>query len=84
MIPGETIDPRDARDIDIPGVPGDHRDPGDFRDPPPPPHFFYTRKCSVFTTPKPHSAVILVWGGVVFVTIYGTMATVLKNKRYGP
>ena len=26
MIPGETIDPRDARDIDMPGVPGNHRD----------------------------------------------------------
>ena len=29
----------------------------------PPTHFFYTRKSSLFTPPKPHSAVILVWGG---------------------
>ena len=53
MIPGETIDPRDARDIDIPVVPGDHRDPRDHRDHPHPPHMiFLHKKMFTFYLPK--------------------------------
>ena len=46
VIPGYTFDPRDPRDVDIPVVPGDHRDH-------PPPHTIFLQK-KVFTFYPPH------------------------------